>query len=150
SEGEKKRRDLPLARRDGEGMSRSPAFASSDRPFASHSPEIARLDELFAPSEAGGTRPEREGMRPERRGMPCTSGLAEQNLRGMPRELRGTGRDEELPWLNPCKTSQESQKRSSNILVLQSFSPILGEPAALQGHRAGEEFPARGLTSRIV
>ena len=36
-EGEKKRRDLHLERREGEGMSRSPAFASLDRPFASHS-----------------------------------------------------------------------------------------------------------------
>jgi hypothetical protein len=65
SEGEKKCRDLHLERREGEGMSHSPAFAPSDRPFASHYPEIARLDELFASSEEGGTRPERRGMRPE-------------------------------------------------------------------------------------
>jgi hypothetical protein len=97
SEGETKRRELHLERREGEGMSQSPAFAPSDRPFASHSPEIARLDELCAPSEAGGTRPERGGMRPARVFTSCTSQLARQNLRGMPRELRGTGRDEELP-----------------------------------------------------
>src|SRR3954451_11583622 len=84
SEGEKKRRDLHLERREGEGMRHSPAFASSDRPFASHSPEIARLDELFAPSEEGGMRPERGGMRPEQAFKPCTSALASQNFRGMP------------------------------------------------------------------
>ena|SRR5436309_1701170 len=96
SEGEKKRRDLRLERREGEGMSHSPAFASSDRLFASHSPEIARLDELFAPSEEEGTRPERGGMRPEQVFTPCTSELARQNLRGMPRELWGAYHVEEL------------------------------------------------------
>jgi hypothetical protein len=97
SEGEKKCRDLHLERREGEGMSHSLGFAPSDRLFASHSPEIARLDELFAPSEEEGTRPERGGMRPEQVFTPCTSGLASQNLRGMPRELRGAYHGEELP-----------------------------------------------------
>ena len=96
SEGEKKRRDLHLERREGEGMSHSLGFAPSDRPFASHSPEIARLDELFAPFEEGGTRPERGGMRPEQVFTPCTSELARQNLRGMPRELWGAYHGEEL------------------------------------------------------
>src|SRR5436305_3691266 len=41
SEGEKKRRDLHLERREGEGMSRSLGFAPSDLPFASHSPPFA-------------------------------------------------------------------------------------------------------------
>ena len=96
SEGEKKCRDLHLERREGEGMSHSLAFAPSDRPFASHSPEIARLDELFAPSEEEGTRPERGGMRSARVFASCTSELASQNLWGMPRELGGMDRDEEI------------------------------------------------------
>jgi len=96
SEGEKKRRELHLERREGEGMSHSPAFASFELPFASHSPRIARLEELFAPSEEEGTRPELGGMRSARLFMPCTSELARQNLRGMPRELRGMDRNGEL------------------------------------------------------
>ena len=96
SEGEKKCRDLHLERREGEGMSHSLGFAPSDRPFAPHSPEIARLDELFAPSEEGGMRPERGGMRPEQAFKPCTSALASQNFRGMPRELWGAYHVEEL------------------------------------------------------
>ena len=91
SEGEEKRRDLQLERREGEGMSHSLAFEPSDLPFASHSPEIARLDEPCAPSEEGGTRPAREGIRSARAFRPCTSGLAAQNLRGMSRELQETG-----------------------------------------------------------
>src|SRR3954451_15473347 len=90
SEGEKKCRDLHLERREGEGVSHSLGFAPSDRPFASHSPEIARLEELCAPSEEEGTRPEQVFV-------PCTSELARQNLRGMPRELRGAYHGEELP-----------------------------------------------------
>jgi hypothetical protein len=77
-------------------MSHSPGFVSFELPFASHSPEIARLDELFAPSEAEGTRPELGGMRSARAFSSCTSELARQNLRGMPRELWGMDRDREL------------------------------------------------------
>src|SRR5947199_336269 len=97
SEGEKKCCELHLERREGEGMSHSPDFAPSELPFASHSPEIARLEELFAPSEEEGTRPELGGMRSARPFTSCTSELARQKLRGMPRELWGMDRDEE-----PC------------------------------------------------
>ena len=63
-------------------MSHSPAFAPFDRLFASHSPEIARLDELVEPSET-------RGMPLEREIASCTSQLARLELEGMPRELEG-------------------------------------------------------------
>src|SRR5436305_10964024 len=50
-EGEKKRRDLHLERSEGEGMSRSPAFASLDRPFAPHSLAFAPHSPGFEPFE---------------------------------------------------------------------------------------------------
>ena len=95
SEGEKKRRELHLERREGEGMSHSPAVAPSDRPFASHSPEGTRLDELIAPSEEG-------GMRRERVFLSCTSELAAFFLAfewleagEMRRKGEGMGREEQ-------------------------------------------------------
>src|SRR5947208_6499643 len=50
-EGETKRRDLHLERREGEGMRHSPAFAPSDRPFASHSLLLAPHSPSFEPFE---------------------------------------------------------------------------------------------------
>jgi hypothetical protein len=50
-EGEKKRRELHLERREGEGMSHSPGFASSELPFASHSLGFEPHSPGFAPSE---------------------------------------------------------------------------------------------------
>ena len=103
SEGERKRRELPVERRDELAVSRSPSFEPHSLLFAARSPEREGLEEW--------------GMRREEEGMGHFELVARRSPSFAYHSLRGTSRSLSFTRLEDWRIPQETQGTSRKSIA---------------------------------